>query len=560
MSTQPDDDPRTIPESMKDIPMVTRAPDVETLPARRSTRSTFWWSFLALFAVFAAWAVANPLTAAPDEPAHATKAGAVVRGELVGTVYDPEHPGWGHVSVPAIVAFTTQMPNCFAFKNDVTASCLPVLRTDPAATTQAVSTASTYNPLYYAVVGLPSLVPTGLETIYLMRLVSAALCAAALAWAFAQALTARRGDWLGLGTLLCLTPMVVYMSSAINPASLEMAAAAALWVSLSVLVRYPDPERLHSRIIAVAVIASVFVNLRGLSPLFLAIIILATALSSPLARTWDVVRQKITWPWFGLVAVASVASLLWTRTAGTLESDGIVHHPDLGFWTAVQWSLGDTSVYVSNQMGQFGWVDTNLPTWLLMVIAATIGALVVLGLALGTRRERAVIAVLAVLVIAIPVLIHASQAKYIGIVWQGRYFLPASLGLPILSAFVVARRFDAGQARRFAWRAVVLLGGAWFAYQTIAFGLNLHRYQNGAAHGWLIPPGNQWHAPLPTPLLYMLLLAGLVGIVTLCLRQTVRAPLPEVDDSDIEPVTSWRRDETEPQVNELAGARPSSSD
>ncbi|WP_163275293.1 DUF2142 domain-containing protein [Cellulomonas iranensis] len=499
--------------------------------ARWSTRRTFGWSFLALLVTFVAWAVANPMSAAPDEPAHATKAAAVVHGQLVGEVYDPEHPGWGHVDVPAVVAFSTSMPNCFAFKNDVTASCIPSLPTDPAPLTQAVTTASTYNPVYYAVVGLPSLLPTGEETLYLMRFVSAVLCALALAWAFTQALSSSRPDWTSLAVLVSMTPMVVYMSSAINPASLEIACATALWVSLPTLLRSTDDARLRSRLAAVCVIAAVFVNLRGLSPLFLAIIVAASVAVSPLPRTWDILRRRATWPWLALVAAAGVASLVWTRTAGTLESDGKVHHPTLDLWTAIQWSLGDTSVYVSNQMGQFGWVDTNLPTWVLMTIAVTAGLLVVLAVALGNRRERAVILALAVLVIVVPVLGHASQAKYLGIVWQGRYFLPASIGLPVLSGLVLARVAGA-RGLRFAWRTSVLLAGTWVVYQVIAFALNLHRYQNGASHGWRVGPPDQWHPPVPVPVLYLLLLAGLGTLVWLVLRATVRGPLVEALDGD----------------------------
>lgn len=485
---------------------------------------TYLWSFLAFFVTFAAWSIANPLTAAPDEPAHITKAAAVVHGQLVGTMYDPEHPGWGTVEVPAVTGFTTQMPSCFAFKADVTAACMPTFHGDPAATVQAVSTASTYNPLYYAVVGLPSLAPTG-STIYLMRLVSAALCAAAMAWAMTQALSGRRPDWVALGTVLALTPMVVYMAGVVNPASLEMAGAVALWVSMGVLVRDEQLHLRHSRLVAICVIAAFFVNLRGLSPLFLAMIVAGTVLSAPLSRTLPIVREKRSWPWFGLVALAGLGALIWTKTAGTLDSDGVIHHPTLTFWTAVQWSLGDTSVYVANQMGQFGWVDTNLPTWILMTIAATIGILLVLAVALGDRRERLVLIALAVAVVVIPVVIHASQAKYLGIVWQGRYFLPAAVGLPILSGLVLARVFGTSE-RHLAWRATVVLGSTWLLYQVVAFTLNLHRYQNGASYGWRNGPVDQWHPPLPVPLLFALLLCGLLGTLALCLRSTERA----VDD------------------------------
>jgi hypothetical protein len=505
-------------------------------PRRRSTAVVFWWSFAALFSVFVAWAVANPLGAAPDEPAHANKAAAVVHGQLGAATYDPTLPGLG-VRVPAVVAYTNSAVRCFMFRSDVTAACLgPFPETaDPAATATSVSTATRYNPLYYAVVGLPSLAPTGPETIYLMRLVSAALCALTLAWAFAQALTGRRGDWASLGVLLSMTPMVVYLSGTINPASLEIAGAAALWVTLLALVREADPARLRSRFIGLALIASVFVNLRSLSPLFLLIIVGTVVLSAPFARSWDVLRQRVTWPWIGLIGLATIAGLAWTRTAGTVAGDGVVHHPDLDFVTAAGWSLGDTSVYVTNMIGQFGWVDTNLPTMLAMLIAATIGFLVIVALAVGTWRERIALTLLAGLTVALPVVIHASQARYIGIVWQGRYFLPAAVGIPIVAAFVLSR-VAGTTGHGLARRATILLGGSWWISQVIAFAINLHRYQNGALHGWLNPPADQWHPPVPVPLLYLVLFAGLSGLVALgivLVRQppTVAvAPPPEGND------------------------------
>ena len=457
-----------------------------------------------------AWALANPLTAAPDEPAHATKAAAVVRGELVGAVYNPEHPGWGHVTVPAVVAFTTQMPNCFAFKPNVPASCLPHFPQDVTAPTQAVSTASAYNPTYYAFVGLPSLFPTGAITIYLMRIASALLCALALAWGMTQALTLRRGSWLGLGVVVALTPMVAFLSGSINPASLEIACAVALWVSLGAIIADPDSARLRSRIAGISIIASVFVNLRGLSPLFLAIIVGSSVLASPWFRTWAVIRDRRTWPWLGLVAAASAAALAWIRFAGSLDSDGIVHHPDLTFWVATQWSLGDTSVYLTNMLGQFGWVDTNLPVSLLVTIAIVIGWLVLMGLVLGTTRERTVMLLLAVATITIPVAIHAWQAKYLGIVWQGRYFLPAAVGLPILASFAIARA--TGPSWTFAARrTTALLGAMWVAYQAVAFAINLHRYQVGHDGSWRPDAVVAWSPPLPVWLLGGLLAAGLFG-------------------------------------------------
>ena len=66
-------------------------------------RRAFWSSFALFFALFAVWTLANPLTAAPDEPSHATKAAAVVRGEWVGEPVADQPDGFGSVHVPKVV-------------------------------------------------------------------------------------------------------------------------------------------------------------------------------------------------------------------------------------------------------------------------------------------------------------------------------------------------------------------------------------------------------------------------------------------------------------------------
>ncbi|WP_456826068.1 DUF2142 domain-containing protein [Cellulomonas sp. P5_E12] len=487
--------------------------------------------------MFVAWGLANPLTAAPDEPAHAIKAAAVVRGELLGDRYDPERPGWGYVDVPAVIAYTPSM-TCFAFHPDQTAVCQRPVAGAPSVITHVVTTAMTYNPLYYSVVGLPSFFPSGQGSLYLMRLVSAALCAAALAYGFAQALTATRRGWLPTGLLLALTPMVIFLGSSINPAALEVAAGASLWVSLAVLLRSDEPARFRSRIVAIAIMASVFVNLRGLSPLFLVIIAAAVVLASPLRQTGVILRRRFIWPWIGLVGLATVAALAWTRYAGTLGSDGVVHHPELEFWDAVQVSLGSTSNYVANMIGQFGWMETGLPIWVYFLVVSVVGALCALALAVGTWRERLVLVGLALACIVIPVVLHSTQAKYLGIVWQGRYFLPAVVGIPILAAFVLDGSPDS-PGRRIGRNLCALFGAAWFTYQLVAFFINLHRYTFGAGREWFVTPIDEWVPPLPVPVLGLILAIGLAGLVALCLHPwgTLREPAP-IEDPEPAPTAS----------------------
>jgi hypothetical protein len=51
----------------------------------RSTLRHQWWSaFVVFFVLAAAWSVATPLFASPDEPSHVVRAASLVRGQILG--------------------------------------------------------------------------------------------------------------------------------------------------------------------------------------------------------------------------------------------------------------------------------------------------------------------------------------------------------------------------------------------------------------------------------------------------------------------------------------------
>lgn len=46
-------------------------------------RRVFWWSWGVLWLLASVWALANPLMASPDEPAHVVRAASLVRGQVL---------------------------------------------------------------------------------------------------------------------------------------------------------------------------------------------------------------------------------------------------------------------------------------------------------------------------------------------------------------------------------------------------------------------------------------------------------------------------------------------
>ena len=203
-----------------------------------------WWSAFALYsALIILWLLAMPLFSSPDENAHVVKAAAVVRGQLLGT---DEHNAAGdtltHVTVPA--AFVSDVP-CFAHRPRVPASCAPA-QTSSMRLVDATTLAGHYPPLYYAIVGLPSLFVPGAGGVYVMRLASGLLNAAFVASAL---LSVRRwSSRIGpLAVGVATTPMVLFLSASVNPNALEIAAAMTVWASLLTCLAQPRTIDTRSR-------------------------------------------------------------------------------------------------------------------------------------------------------------------------------------------------------------------------------------------------------------------------------------------------------------------------
>ncbi|WP_449385559.1 DUF2142 domain-containing protein [Cellulomonas soli] len=512
-------------------------PPAAEVDLRRVRRRAFWGAFTVLWVLAATWALASPLLSGPDENAHVVKAAAVARGELGGRS-SADNPGSGLVDVPDFYRATMTYPICFAFKPEATPDCVTPLPEGDAAQVEVESTTWMVrnNPVYYAVVGLPTLLPPGEAVLYLMRIVSAALCAAVLAWGFREVAGLARGSLPLLGLTAALTPMVVYLTSTVNPSALEISAALTLWVSLLALVRDPDPDRLRSRAAGIAVVAVLLANSRGTSPFYVGLIALTVAAIGPWSGVVQVLRDRRSWPWLGATVVGTVASLAWTASAGTLEAGG-AEHPELGFLSTALRTLTDTGDFLVVSIGRFGWLDTSMPVLAVVVLCALVGALPVLAFALAQGRDRFALPLVLLVAIAVPVVVHAWQARSVGYIWTARYSLPLTVGVLAVAGFVArdARGALTEETGRRLLRAIV----PWLAVgQLVGFVTNLRRYAVGASGSWRDLLGGAWAPPVSAGLLLAVQVLALAAGTVLAMRgwsgtdaepDALAAPRPAAD-------------------------------
>jgi hypothetical protein len=480
-----------------------------------SSDRVLWWSAFAGLAVLTfLWALALPLFASPDEPAHAVRAAALARGQVVGQEVSPTSPST-RVQVPRSLADGHSA--CFAFHPDRPATCQP-----PVSSSTALHPATTYvghyPPLYYVPVGLAGRIAGGAHEARLQRLGGALACAALLASAVVSLRSWRQGR-AAAGLALAISPMALFLAGTVNPSGLEVAAAICLWVTALPLLQAPA---LASRRLAVraAVAASALALTRPMSPLWLACIGLVVLVVTPWPALREAVRVRRVQVAVLAAGLAPVLAVTWVLAVDALR---VVPSSDprrpAGLGLAVQTALSSTDDRIHQMIGNFGWLDTPAPAWTVYVWLLCLGALVVPALAARPARRAVAVGLLVLLTLAVPVAIEASQAGRLGYIWSGRYTLPLAAGLPLVAAWALR-----GRDRRLDVTVVVLAATA----QVWAFVTALSRYTVGLGHQDL----GLLH-PVWSPVLPPLLLVSLYALATCALGGLLLAATADRSESDV---------------------------
>lgn len=447
-------------------------------------------------ALTALWSLAVPLMASPDEPSHVVKAAAVARGQWSGELgpvpTDRSRPGAATtVILPSDYAVVVSLPNCLAFHPETSADCQPAVA--PADGTAPVETfAGQYPPLYYLLVGWPSLWLGAEASVYAMRLVSALLAGVLLTWGAYRTWRElpRPALW---GVLVAATPMALFLGGTVNPQGLEIAAGFSFFAACLALVR-SERGPSTAALVQATVSGALLVNVRTTSPVWAAAIVVAALLVARPGRWSALVRHRGA-RWAAVAAaLASVAAIAWVVLHGAIVTGGGLYPEYANPLRTASAVVQQWSAYLTNMVGDFGWLDTPAPAATLLAWSVAGGALLLLGLtAPASRRSRTGLVLLVLAVAAAPVVFQVPTASDVGLIWQGRYVLPLAVGIPLLAALPLA---DEPATLTERWRRVlravvpVLLVG-----HVAAFLAASRRYAEGAG-GELVTLTPHWSSPV----------------------------------------------------------------
>ena len=494
-----------------------------------SPRNAFIVVLALTFVSLACWSFADPLIAAPDEQAHVLHADALDHGQM-GSTTKPPSKVLVNVTVPESLYYAAIYPICWHMHDNIAATCSAKWPTSSTPEVIPIYVAH-YPPLYYLFVGTATYVSQQTSGIYLMRLISALMGSLMLAIAaYAIARWSRRRT-MYLGLYVALAPEAYFLSSSVNPAGFEILTAICLWtlVAIFALEHREDPP--PGLVVVLGVVAAVFVLIRGLSPVWLALAgVTLVFLAGPRQLFEQVKRRRDLKIAGGGVVVATLAAVIWIFTQGTLNIlpvGAAVPKNDSTF--AV---LHIVSSYVQGwlreMVGILGWLDTELPgivyqSWYLIVVGVLIVALV-----RGSWRERVVVVVLSALVVVIPVALVTRQAKVLGVVWQGRDTMPLAVGAVIMAVAIggggnvwhsrrIRPLIEPERRRRIARVTMVGVVVILALANMLSFYTNLRRYAVGRygpkffflhSQGWSPPTGQ-----LVTLVVYGVVTASFAGVL-----------------------------------------------
>ncbi|MDQ0633334.1 hypothetical protein QFZ40_001243 [Arthrobacter pascens] len=461
-------------------------------------RSWFLPSFLILFGLSLSWVLASPVGAVPDEPAHSIKAAAVARGQLLGTQTGTDGPLLA-VEVPRYIAQVNDM-SCFAREVDKTPRCASELGGNSDEMVTAVTTAGLYNPVYYAIIGWPSLTTSGLKAFYVMRICSAFLSCLFLASAFGAVSLLARRKWALVTLSVAITPMVLFLNGAVNPNSLEYATTAAIAANLLLLLERTTSDRLPVvPILVTTAAAALLANTKALSLLWLLVVVVAVAITATSAQLRRLVTNPAVLAGAAFIGLSSVMAIMWILRHDSLSSkpfEGAGMSPADG----AEIMLDRTFTYMIGWIGQFGWLELNAPVavisfWMGMIFAVSMG---VLFFTRGRARTAALL--LSLSLVALPVILQAQIINQQGIVWQGRYVLAVFVPFMLLAGVAIDRSAT-NPIPPGGRKALAIVLGMVFVAQVSTFVWVLRRYTTGLALDvrWIemvVDP--QWQPPLGT--------------------------------------------------------------
>jgi hypothetical protein len=470
----------------------------------------------------AGWLLSVPAFRGIDEFDHVYRAASVARGEWLPSGEQARHGRGELVRVPRDVVDAAG-PECRARPYTGPDNCSPVGGA-AGGQVRVASAAARYEPLYYWVVGTAARWSSGTAAVQVMRLASMLLCAALVGLAAWTVRRWARTPWPLATLVVSVTPVVVYSGIVVAPNALEIVAATSLWVALvGLAARDVAPATERTLLLAAVPGALLLATLRGLGVGFLAVTLLTVLLVLGRPRATGLLRRhpRLLVGCTLVVTTAVLGGTAWDLLAGPVRLEEHADNPGVLGGSVVQ-----LPVWVLQTIAAAPGRTDPAPLLVYLLCGGVLAAISWSALRRAGRRVRTAMLVVAGLSLAGPLAVTLWTYRDVGVIWQGRYGMPLSVGILVLGGLALDRSGAVLTRGR-----LLVAAGAVTAGQLVAV---LHVLREQARVSPSVAAG-LWQAPSPW------LVGGLTVLGCLLATRAVLAGLPAADDT-AEPVAVGRPD------------------
>lgn len=421
-----------------------KRPADPTDPSRRRRRpyATAALFVLPYLILMLAWAGSNPPGAAPDEADHLVKALGIGRlhiGETYRGVVSPTASlvQQRNASISRVVTVPGRLApigyKCTAHHPERTADCLPKQRTDASATVEVVTPVGSYPPFLYLPIGLAANAMSSVTGAFLAGRFACVAMAAVLLF-FGAAHLVR---WLGrralLGAFVGLTPMALYSAAMISTSGVEICAAFALACVGVVAIRCPNSLRARSTHFTLAGSGAALILSRQLGSVTFAAIIFLVVIRVGWHAVWQLIRRhQASFLGSAAILIVSVALVAWWERAydHPVITGGVFDRRALDGFNDRTFKL------VREGVGLFGWLDTEVPGWVILAWILLVVVLVGVAVLLGSTANRWSLVGWLIALVLLAYSTYATVFYPIRAGIQARHLLPFFLLCPLLAGVV----------------------------------------------------------------------------------------------------------------------------
>ncbi len=482
-------------------------------------------ALLTFFCIGAAWALAAPYDGTPDEVRHLVRAAGVVQGQVFVTpVMSPDGITGAYQTVPSGLVphglnISPQNLFCYHGLPARSAACGPQPGPGGKTPVTALTGAGRYNPLYYAAVGEPLVRWPNWTGVMLTRLISAGFCAAFLASAWLSCVRRRRSPLLTGALLVAVTPAVFQLAGGVNPNAVEIMAGISLAAAAIPLLLEEESPDVRSLMRRAAIAAIAIAQFRAIGPLFVVGWLIVLLLPPVRARLRQLRARRSTWFWSAGILTSCVTGAAWTIA---FKAADVGHYATQHYTTAEALGielLQRLPSYLQQIVDGFSYYDTNPPDVIFLAWAMPLGLLLIAAFAWGTPVQRYRLALLITGTLAIPVIADVATVNTYRFPFQGRYFMPLAVGIPLLAAFTAGRAGVLPQARQAS--LVRIMTVLMLPFQLLSLGYVMDRWQSGLGVGRSLNPlQGSWHPVSGSALPLLLMTIGLTALGALVWRAT----------------------------------------